>query len=85
MKLENDLSELHIKSELSEKGYLKERYDETIDDLTHELTETGKKEIKDILKQKKYQRILLDMVMEQSNKDPKLARDIIQTAMNKLK
>jgi len=78
-----NLKELHIKGGLAEKGYLKEEYDETTDDLKHELTELGRLEVREMLKDPIYQRMFIQMVMDET-KDIKLARQIIRSAMEKL-
>jgi len=79
-----NLNELHVKGELSEKGLLKERYDRETDDLVHELTPSGKREIKTMLKSPKYQKALIQMALEESNGDKVKAREILNRAMENL-
>lgn len=79
------IDELHIKGELSEKGFLKESYSNELDDLTHELTDLGREEVRKMLKETKYRKIFMDMVIEASNNNPEIAKDLIIGAMNKLK
>ena len=81
----NELEELHIKGELAEKGYLKETYDRDKGDLKHELTNLGKLELRDILRDPEMKREFLKMAMEEAKKNPKIAKQIILGAVNKLK
>jgi hypothetical protein len=81
----NELVELHIKGELSEKGYLKETYDNDKGDLKHELTALGKLELGDILKDPVYKKEFLKMLVEEAKKHPENAKLIIQAGLNKIK
>ena len=78
------MDELLIKGQLSEKGYLKESYCEEIDDLKHSLTQKGRNEIKEILKEPEYQRIFLQMALNEAGNNPKIARDIVRRAISNL-
>jgi len=80
-----NLKELHIKGELSEKGYLKESFDEEKDDLKHELTELGRNEIKEILKEPFYQKMFIKLALEESKNHPEIAGEIMNRALNRLK
>lgn len=81
----NDLQELHIKGQLSEKGYLKETYDNETDDLKHSLTNLGQMEVNDLLKDPEYRREFMIMIAEEAKKHPEVAKQIIQAAMQKIK
>ena len=82
--LENFLSELQIKGQLSEKGLLKESYSEETEDLKHELTERGKEEIRKILSEPKYREIFIKMAMEEARNNPEIARELLKSAKEKL-
>jgi predicted transcriptional regulator len=84
MNLEN-LFELHVKGELSEKGLLKESYSEEKDDLIHELTRTGKEQVKELLRDPKYQKEFLKMALEEAKNNPQIARELIKNAIGILK
>jgi hypothetical protein len=81
----NELQELHVKGTLAEKGYLKETYDNELQDLKHELTELGKMELRDILKDPAYKREFLMMAVEEAKKHPNCSKEIIFAAINKVK
>lgn len=81
----NDLQELHIKGELSEKGYLKETYDNDIQDLKHELTDLGKMELRDLFKDEKYRKEFLKLALEEARKNPECYKEIVLAAMDKIK
>jgi hypothetical protein len=81
----NELQELHIKGELSEKGYLKETYDDEIDDLKHELTELGRMEVRDLFKDPKYRQEFLKLALIEARTHPDCYKEIIIGAMNKIK
>ena len=81
----DELTELHIKGELAEKGYLKETYDNDKEDLKHELTALGKMELRDILSDPVYKREFLRMAIEEARKYPAHAKEIVQAAINKIR
>jgi len=82
----NELEELHIRGKLSEMGYLKETYDKDKEDLVHELTELGKAELKDILKDSEMKREFIKMAVEEAKKhSPETGRKILIGAINKIK
>jgi hypothetical protein len=51
----------------------------------HELTNLGKLELRDILRDPEMKREFLKMAMEEAKKNPKIAKQIILGAVNKLK
>jgi DNA-binding PadR family transcriptional regulator len=61
-----DLNEFYNLGRLSEKGFLKERFNKEIDDLDYKLTEKGIKEIKTLLKDKNWRETFKKMILEQS-------------------
>ena len=82
----NDLQELHIKGELSEKGFLKEIYDKNKGDLVHTLTEKGNKTTLELLRNKDLAREYLIIAGKEALKyDRATARKIIQEAINTVK
>lgn len=81
----NELQELHLKGELSEKGYLKETYDNQTEDLKHTLTDLGITEIKGILKDPEMKREFLLMAIQEAKGDPIVFREIIKNVMQRLK
>jgi hypothetical protein len=81
----NELYELHLKGELSEKGYLKETYDNQTEDLKHTLTDLGITEIKGILKDPKMKREFLLMAIQEAKGNPEIALELIKNAMQRLK
>jgi predicted transcriptional regulator len=84
MKLENDLSELHTKGQLCEKGLLKETYSEESNELEHQLTDEGKAQIREILKDRHYQKEFMKMALEEAQNDPKIARELIISAIKRI-
>lgn len=80
----NELQELHLKGELSEKGYLKETYDNQTEDLKHTLTDLGIIEIKRILKDPEMKREFLLMAIQEAKGDPIVFREIIKNVMQRL-
>ena len=84
MRSENDLSELILRGQLCEKGLLKESFNQELNDLSHELTEQGRNEVKKILTDKKYQKMFIQMALEEAG-DPKLAGQLIRNALTRLK
>lgn len=82
----DELQELHIKGELSEKGYLKETYDENIQDLKHDITEKGRIELKEMFKDVKYRQEFMKLALQEAKlRSPEVARAIIQTALKTIK
>jgi hypothetical protein len=81
----NELQELHIKGGLAEKGYLKESYDNTSNDLKHELTALGKAEIKELFKDIEYRKEYMRLALEEAKKHPAQAKEIIKRAILKMK
>jgi DNA-binding PadR family transcriptional regulator len=83
--MSDELHELHILGELSEKGYLIETYDNELDDLVHTITEKGRNELKIILKDPNYKKEFIQMAISEAKKHPGNEREIMQSALNKLK
>ena len=54
-----------IEGRLCEKGYLKERYDETKEDLVRTLTAKGINEVRKMLKEKEWKKIAIIMMLNQ--------------------
>jgi len=81
----NELQELHIKGELAGKGYLKETYDNEIDDLKYELTDLGKAEIRELFKDPVYRKAFLRMAVIEAKNHPESAKVIVCAAVVKLK
>lgn len=82
----DEFKELHIKGTLAEKGYLKETYDNEKGDLKHELTNLGKMELGDILKDPDMKREFLKMAIEEAKKhSPEQGKKIVLAAINKIK
>jgi hypothetical protein len=81
----NELQELHIKGELAEKGYLKETYDNELDDLKHELTDLGRMEVRDLFKDIRYRQEFMKLALEEAKKHPECSKEIVQAAVNKVK
>jgi len=82
----NELQELHIKGELAGRGYLKESWDNESNDLKHELTDQGKAEIAQILKDPAYRAEFVKMSIEEARKhSPEVARRILQSIAEKIK
>jgi hypothetical protein len=81
----NELQELHIKGELSEKGYLKETFDEITQDLKHELTTLGKMEVSDMFKDIKYRQEFLKLALNEARAHPEVGKEIIIAAINKVR
>lgn len=81
----NELQELHVKGTLAERGYLKETYDNDKGDLKHELTDLGKMELRDILKDPEMKREFLLMALEEAKKHPNSAKEIVKAAINKVR
>jgi DNA-binding PadR family transcriptional regulator len=81
----NELHELHVKGTLAERGYLKETYDNQSDDLKHELTDLGKQELREILKDPANRREFLLMAIEEAKKHPASSKQIVLAAINKVK
>jgi hypothetical protein len=81
----NELKELHIKGELAGKGFLKESYDYEIDDLKHELTESGREEIRKLFKDIEWRKEFLKMAVEEAKKYPDQAKLILKEALTKMK
>lgn len=82
----NELTELHLKGTLSEKGYLKETYDNTKEDLVHTLTELGRAEIRDLFKIPEYRKEFMKLALEEAKKhSPDVGRKILVNAVNKMK
>jgi hypothetical protein len=82
----NELLELHLKGTLSEKGYLKETYDNTKEDLVHSLTDKGRAEIKGLFKDPTYVKEFMQMAVEEAKKhSPEVAKKILVNAVNKVR
>ena len=84
-KSESDLSELRTKGQLCEKGLMKESYSEESNDLVHELTEEGHAQIREILKDKHYQKEFLRLALEEANNDPQIAGELMRSALMRIK
>ena len=52
----------HQAGVLCEKGFMKERYDNKVDDLVRTFTPKGIKVVKDILKDSKYQKVFMKIL-----------------------
>lgn len=70
----HSLEELRLLGELSEKGYFKETYDETKDDLVHKLTPKGIARIRKILEEPKYRIEFAKMIKEELKTIPQELR-----------
>ena len=81
----DEFHELHVKGELSEKGYLKETFDSETNDLKHKLTDKGLDVIKDLLKNPDYRKQFILMAFEEAKKHPGNEMIIIKAAMKKIK
>ena len=81
----NELQELHVKGELATAGFLKETYDNQIDDLKHELTDLGKNELRQMFKDVKYRQEFLKLALLEADKHPEVGKEIIQNALSKIK
>lgn len=78
------LTELHIKGELAERGFLKETYSEEKGDLDHKITDKGMHEIRIMLRDPKYRKEFMLMALQEAKNHPEQARAIVQAALNKL-
>ena len=65
MKMEWDPLFEHQAGVLCEKGFMKERYDDKVDDLVRTFTPKGIKVVRDILKDPKYQKDLMKILYEE--------------------
>lgn len=81
----DELDELRLKGELSESGFLKERYDKNLDELVHTITEKGKVMIKEILKDPNEQKLFITMAVEEAKKHPGQEMEFLEIAINKMK
>ena len=81
----NELTELHIKGGLASMGYLKETYDNDTNDLKHELTDKGKAQIREFMKDVKYRREFMELAIEEAKKHPGHEKDIIKAALDKIR
>jgi hypothetical protein len=81
----NELKELHLKGVLAGKGLIKETFDNEANDLKHELTELGRAEIREILKDPEMKREYLKMAIEEAKKYPNQSKAILLSAINKMK
>ena len=81
----SNLDELHIKGELASKGYLEEEYNEKSDDLVHNLSDKGYREIRELFKHVEYRQEFMKLAIIEANKTPEFKKQIIEAAMNKLK
>lgn len=64
----------HQAGVLCEEGFMKERYDENIDDLVRTFTPKGINVVKDILKDPKNQKIFMEIIYEETKNLPKDAK-----------
>jgi len=60
---------------------MKESYSEELNELVHELTDEGLVHIRELLKDKTYQKQFLQMALEEANNDPKIARELVKSAL----
>ena len=74
MKMEWDPLFEHQAGVLCEKGFMKERYDDKVDDLVRTFTPKGIKVVRDILKDPKYQKDLMKILYEEIKDLPKQAQ-----------
>ena len=81
----DELKELHIRGVLSDKGYLKETYDNELNDLKHKLTDKGQDKLKEFLRDPESRKQFMRLAIEEAAKHPGNEKAILQGAINKIR